>query len=59
MKIRKSDERIDEKELNNGEIFGLSNLLKTASEDRVKYLISLFNNDELPNCFILYSQSFS
>ena len=58
MKIRKSDERIDEKELNNGEIFGLSNLLKTASEDRVKYLISLFNNDvkaieNFEKCFLI------
>lgn len=58
MKIRKSDERIDENELNMGEIFALSNLLKTASEDRVKYLISLFNNDvkaieNFEKCFLI------
>lgn len=58
MKIRKIDERIDESNLNMTELLALTNLLHGVSEERIKYLISLFNNNvgSLENyeiCFLL------
>lgn len=44
MKIRKINERMDEKKLSLIKVIALSNLLETVSKGRVEYLISLFNN---------------
>lgn len=44
MNIKKVCESMDEKGLDGAGLFALNNLCNSASSDRVKYLISLFNN---------------
>ena len=58
MRIRNSNERIDERELNITELYALSALLKTASKEREKYLITLFNDggeslEKYEKCFLI------